>query len=117
MGVTIYGIKACDTMQKARAWLARTTASIMPSTSYKASGVEARPAGGLGEGGGLGGAAQPRRHDLPQAARRRQGRPHRGQGHRPDVGPALDDQATGALETGAGLIVGFKPEIYAARLG
>ena len=35
--------------------------------------------------------------------------------HRPDAGPALDDQAPGA-GCGRQLIVGFKPETYAARL-
>src|SRR5258705_12162385 len=47
-------------------------------------------------GGRLGNPAQPRRHDVSQIARRRQGRPERKEGAGLDAGAASHDQASGA---------------------
>ena len=44
---------------------------------------------------GLGTALQPRRHDVPEAARSRHARSHRSQGARSDGRQAVDDQAAG----------------------
>ena len=67
MRTTIYGIRNCDTMKKARAWLeAHDVAHDFHD--YKVAGIESRDARGLGEGRGLGSAAQSRRHHLPQVA-------------------------------------------------
>ena len=69
MTVTIYGIRNCDTMKKARAWLdARGVAYTFHD--YAASGISGR-SWRAGPGGRLGAALQPRRHDLPKAARGR----------------------------------------------
>ena len=93
--ITIYGIKNCDTMKKARAWLdARGVAYDFHD--YKIAGIDARAFRAWAAELGWEKAAQPRRHDLPQAARRRQGRPRREQGDRADAGPAVDDQAARA---------------------
>jgi hypothetical protein len=59
-------------------------------------GHRSRAAGEVGEEGRLGDAAQPRRHDLPQAARQGQAGRRREEGDRVDAGAAVDDQAAGA---------------------
>ena len=73
MPVTIYGIKNCDTMKKARAWLDKHGVAYA-FHDYKTAGIERGKLERLGEESRLGDAAQPRRHDLPQAARQGQGR-------------------------------------------
>ena len=114
MTVTIYGIKACDTMQKARAWLADRGIDYALH-DYKAQGVErdrlARWAGEVGW----------------EVLLNRAGTTFR---KLPDADKANLDAAKAiglmlaqpsmikrpVLETDGGLIVGFKPEVYAARL-
>ena len=67
MTITIYGITNCDTMKKARAWLDGHGVAY-DFHDYKAKGIDRGKARGLGEGGRLGDASQPRRHDFPEAA-------------------------------------------------
>ena len=74
LALTIYGIKACDTIQKARDWLAGHGVAY-DFHDYKVQGIDGRPSGGLVRGGRLGGAAQSRGHDLPRPARRQEARP------------------------------------------
>ena len=57
MPVTIYGIKNCDTMKKARAWLdGHGVASAFHD--YKASGIDKTRLEGWSEQGRLGGLAE-----------------------------------------------------------
>ena len=77
--VTIYGIKNCDTMKKARRWLDSHGVDY-GFHDYKSAGIERAQARRLGEEGRLGDAAQPRRHDLQEAARQGQGQRHREEG-------------------------------------
>ncbi len=95
MSVTIYGIKNCDTMKKARAWLDGHDVAYA-FHDYKASGIERKKLEDWVEKGRLGSAAQPRRHDLPRSAGKGQGRADRKEGDCADAGAALDDQAAGA---------------------
>lgn len=112
--ITIYGIRNCDTMKKARAWLdARGIAHAFHD--YRVQGVsEAMLRRWSGEAGWevLLNRAGATFRALPEGSR---------------VGldeanaialmlkaPAMIKRPV--LEAGAGLIVGFKPEIYAARL-
>ena len=63
--VTIYGIKNCDTMKKARAWLDGRGVAYGSTTTrcrYRARGST------LGAREAAGRRSQPRRHDVPQAA-------------------------------------------------
>ena len=71
--VTIYGIKNCDTMKKARAWLDKRGVAYA-FHDYKTAGIDRERLEALGGESGLGGSAQPSRHDIPQAARQGQGR-------------------------------------------
>ena len=115
MTTTIYGIKACDTMQKARAWLADHGVGYA-FHDYKAQGVERPRLEGWARA--VGGEVLLNRsgttfRKLPDA----------------DKADLTEAKAIGlmlaqpsmikrpVLETDAGLIVGFKPEVYAARLG
>jgi arsenate reductase len=115
MGVTIYGIKACDTMQKARAWLAAHGVAY-DFHDYKTQGID--------------------RARLEDWARQvgwevllnRPGTTFR---KLPDADKAdlTEAKAVGlmlaqpsmikrpVLATTDGLVVGFKPEIYAGRFG
>jgi arsenate reductase len=113
--VTIYGIKACDTMKKARAWLeARGVAYVFHD--YKAAGIEparlAEWSARLGWDRLLNRSGTTFR-GLPEAARR-----------------DLDEARAVALmlaqpsmikrpvlDIGGKLVVGFKPELYAAAFG
>jgi arsenate reductase len=111
--VTLYGIKNCDTMKKARAWLdARGVAYAFHD--YKASGLAPEVLRGWAESVGwetLLNRAGTTFRKLPEADR---------------VG--LDEKKALALmlaqpsmikrpvlDGGATLVVGFKPETYAAR--
>ena len=73
MRITIYGIRNCDTMKKARAWL---EAHDVPHEfhDYKVAGIDRATLSKMDRGGGLGGAAESRRHHVPQAAGIREGR-------------------------------------------
>jgi Spx/MgsR family transcriptional regulator len=112
---TIYGIKACDTMQKARAWLA-DHAVAYEFHDYKTAGVDrARLEGWVRQVGWevLLNRAGTTFRKLPDA----------------DKADLTEAKAIGlmlaqpsmikrpVLETDGGLIVGFKPDVYAARLG
>jgi arsenate reductase len=112
---TIYGIKSCDTMQKARAWLAGQGIAY-DFHDYKAAGVDrARLEGWVRQVGWemLLNRSGTTFRKLPQA----------------DKVDLTQANAIGlmlaqpsmikrpVLETDGGLIVGFKPDIYAARLG
>lgn len=112
-GITIYGIKACDTMQKARAWLDDNCVAYA-FHDYKTSGVTAEKlkawAGEVGWETLLNRNGTTFRK-LPEADKNH-----------------LDEARAIALmlaqpsmikrpvmETPAGLVVGFRPEAYAAR--
>jgi arsenate reductase len=113
--MTIYGIKACDTMQKARAWLADHGVDYA-FHDYKTQGVDRARLEGWAKAVGW------------EALLNRSGTTFRKlpDADKSDLNPA---KAIGlmlaqpsmikrpVLETDGGLIVGFKPEIYAARLG
>ena len=115
MTTTIYGIKACDTMQKARAWLADHGVGYA-FHDYTAQGVERPRLEGWARAVGW------------EVLLNRSGTTFR---KLPDADKAdlTEAKAIGlmlaqpsmikrpVLETDAGLIVGFKPEVYAARLG
>ena len=114
-GVTIYGIKACDTMQKARAWLDGHGVAYA-FHDYKAVGVTAEKlkawAGQVGW----------------ETLLNRNGTTFR---KLPDADKAGIDEAKAialmvaqpsmikrpVLESDGGLLVGFKSEAYAARFG
>ena len=115
MTTTIYGIKACDTMQKARAWLEGHGVAYA-FHDYKAAGVTAEKlkawAGEVGW----------------ETLLNRKGTTFR---KLPDADKAdlTEAKAIGlmvaqpsmikrpVLETDSGLMVGFKPDAYAARFG
>ena len=114
MSVTIHGIKACDTMKKARDWLdAHGVAYAFHD--YKVSGIDratlARWAGEVGWEALLNRSGTTFRK-LPDADRADL-----------SLDKALDlmvEQPSmikrPVLQTDGGLIVGFKPDVYAARL-
>ena len=115
MSVTIYGIKACDTMQKARAWLEGHGVAYV-FHDYKAQGVTAdKLKAWAGEVGW-------------ETLLNRNGTTFR---KLPDADKTSVTEAKAialmlaqpsmikrpVLETDGGLLVGFKPETYAARFG
>ena len=67
MPITIYGIKNCDTMKKARAFLDKHKVDYA-FHDYKSAGIE-RGKLEMDEESRLGGAAQQGRHHLQEAAR------------------------------------------------
>jgi arsenate reductase (glutaredoxin) len=111
---TIYGIKACDTMQKARAWLTGHGIAY-DFHDYKIQGVDRARLEGWARQVGW------------EVLLNRSGTTFR---KLPDADRAdlSEAKAIGlmlaqpsmikrpVLETGGGLIVGFKPDVYAARL-
>jgi arsenate reductase len=113
--VTIYGIKSCDTMKKARAWL-ETAGVDYAFHDYKTQGVEAAKLASWAEEVGW------------ETLLNRAGTTFR---TLPDTDKAgLDRKKALALmaaqpsmikrpvlETGGALLVGFKPETYKAALG
>ena len=112
--VTIYGIKNCDTMKKARAWLDGHGVAY-GFHDYKAAGIERRLLESWAKDvAGRRCSTAPARPSASCPRPRRRGLDP--QGHRPDARPALDDQAP-VLEAGGKMIVGFKPEIYAGIFG
>jgi arsenate reductase len=112
---TIYGIKACDTMQKARAWLAEHGVAY-DFHDYKTQGVErARLEGWARQVGWelLLNRAGTTFRKLPDADKV-------GLTEAKAIGLMLAQPSMikrPVLETKGGLLVGFKPEVYAARLG
>jgi arsenate reductase len=98
-------------MKKARDWLDGHGVAYA-FHDYKTRDRSPAP-GGLEQGIGLGdllNKAGTTFRKLPDADK--QDRP--GQGHRPDAGQAVDDQAAGSCPTSMGdqLLVGFKPDVY-----
>jgi arsenate reductase (glutaredoxin) len=114
MAATLYGIKNCDTMKKARAWLdARGVRYAFHD--YKSAGIDARTLERWSREVGW------------EALLNRAGTTYRKLGEADKAG--LDERKALALmaanpsiikrpvlESGAGLVVGFKPEIYAQHL-
>ena len=112
---TLYGIKACDTMQKARAWLdAHGVAYAFHD--YKSQGVSAEKLRAWAREVGW------------ETVLNRKGTTFR---KLPETDRTELDEAKAidlmlaqpsmikrpVLESDAGLLVGFKPEVYAARFG
>ena len=115
-GVTIYGIKACDTMKKARDWLdARGVAYAFHD--YKARGIDRPTLEGWSRVVGwetLLNRAGTTFRKLPDADR--QGLTEARAIALMLAQPSMIKRPV--LETGSGApLVGFKPETYAARLG
>lgn len=115
MGVTIYGIRNCDTMKKARDWLARTGVAH-DFHDYKSAGIDAATleqwAGQVGWQVLLNRAGTTFRK-LPEADRQDI-----------DAGKAIAlMQAQPSmikrpvLDIDGRLVVGFRPEIYQAAFG
>ncbi len=110
--VTIYGIKACDTMKKARAWL-RAHDVVYAFHDYKIAGIDkARLAGWVRKAGWelLLNRAGTTFRKLPEADKTGL-----------DEGKAIALMLAQpsmikrpVLEAGAKLVVGFKPDSYAA---
>ncbi|HEX2818512.1 MAG TPA: ArsC family reductase [Phenylobacterium sp.] len=112
---TIYGIKACDTMQKARAWLADHGVAY-GFHDYNTLGIDRARLEGWARQVGW------------EVLLNRSGTTFR---KLPDADRADLTEAKAialmltqpsmikrpVLEAGSGLLVGFKPEIYAARFG
>lgn len=115
MNITLYGIKACDTMKKARAWLdARGVAYRFHD--YKVAGIEAAVVAGWVERLGwevvLNRAGTTFR-GVPEAERA--GLDAAGAVRLMVAQPSMIKRPV--LEIGGELVVGFKPEVYAARFG
>lgn len=113
--VTIYGIKSCDTMKKARAWLdARGVAYLFHD--YKALGIERSLLEGWAQIVGwktLLNRAGTTFRKLPEADRT-------DLDEAKAIGLMLAQPSMikrPVLDDGGRLIVGFKPEIYAAHFG
>jgi arsenate reductase (glutaredoxin) len=113
--VTIYGIKACDTMKKARTWLDAHGVAY-GFHDYKTAGIDAptlrRWAGSVGWETLLNRAGttfrklpDADRQDLDEAKAMRLML----------ASPSMIKRPV--LETGSALIVGFKPDVYAAAFG
>lgn len=115
MATTIYGIKACDTMKKARSWL-DAHAVAYAFHDYKAAGIDRKTLEGWAKKVGW------------EKLLNRSGTTFR---KLPDVDKDGIDEAKAialmlaqpsmikrpVLETGRDLLVGFRPEEYAAKLG
>jgi len=71
--ITIYGIKNCDTMKKARAWLDGHGVAY-DFHDYKSEGIAKDKLKAWSDEVGWEDPAQSRRHDVQEVARRRQGR-------------------------------------------
>jgi arsenate reductase len=110
LGVTIYGIKNCDTMKKARSWLERHGVQY-EFHDYKANGIEAakltRWASEVGWETLLNRAGTTFRK-LPEAQKS-------GLTGRKAIALMLEQPSMikrPVLETGARIVVGFKPDLY-----
>jgi len=93
--ITIYGIKNCDTMKKARAWLDGHGVAY-GFHDYKTAGIEKGKLKQWSDKLGWETLLNRAGTTFSQITRGRQGRPERAQGARLDAGAALDDQAAGA---------------------
>ena len=113
MPITIYGIKNCDTMKKARAWLDKHGVAY-DFHDYKTAGIERERLERWAKKAGWETLLNRAGTDLPQAARQ-------GQGRRSTEKKAIALMLAQpsmikrpVLDLGGGkLLVGFKPEIYA----
>ncbi|WP_106796078.1 ArsC family reductase [Rhizobium sp. H4] len=115
MTVTIYGIKNCDTMKKARSWLeAHDVACAFHD--YKASGIDRAHLDAWIDEAGLDtvlNRAGTTFRKLPEAERQNLTREKA-------IALMLDQPSMikrPVLETKGKLLVGFKPEIYAGAFG
>jgi arsenate reductase len=115
MSLTIYGIKNCDTMKKARAWL-DTAGKAYAFHDYKAVGIDrARLEGWAGKVGWetLLNRAGTTFRNLPDAAKQ-------GLTERKALALMLEQPSMirrPVLEAPGGkLLVGFKPELYESKL-
>lgn len=113
--ITIYGIKNCDTMKKARAWLDQRAVAY-DFHDYKAAGIDKasleRWAGQVGWETLLNRAGTTFRK-LPDAARE-------GVTQKKAIALMVEQPSMikrPVLDVGGNLIVGFKPDIYAKALG
>ena len=110
--ITIYGIKNCDTMKKARAWLDANKVAYA-FHDYKASGIDKAKLAGWAKDVGwetLLNRAGTTFKKLPDADRENVT-------EKKALALMLAQPSMikrPVLETGKGLVVGFKPEIYAA---
>src|ERR1700742_35118 len=95
MSITIYGIKNCDTMKKARAWLDSHGIAYV-FHDYKTEGIEKAQLERWAKAVGWENAAEQGRNNVQEAARQGQGRHHREESDRADAGATVDDQAPGA---------------------
>ncbi|MFT0860834.1 ArsC family reductase [Ancylobacter sp. G4_0304] len=115
MAVTIYGIKNCDTMKKARSWL-EAHGVAYAFHDYKASGIDAAHlkawAGKVGWEVLLNRAGTTFRK-LPEADR--QGIDEAKALALMEAQPSMIKRPV--LETKGELIVGFKPEVYETAFG
>jgi arsenate reductase len=113
--VTIYGIKNCDTMKKARAWLDQRGIAYA-FHDYKAAGIDRATLEGWARKAGwevLLNRAGTTFRKLPDAARE-------GLAEARAIGLMLDQPSMikrPVLDIGGNLLVGFKPEQYEAAFG
>lgn len=113
--VTIYGIKNCDTMKKARAWLDQRGVAYA-FHDYKAAGIDRATLEGWARKAGwevLLNRAGTTFRKLPDAARE-------GLTEAKAIGLMLDQPSMikrPVLDIGGTLLVGFKPEQYEAAFG
>ncbi|PCK80685.1 ArsC family reductase [Rhizobium sophoriradicis] len=115
MTVTIYGIKNCDTMKKARSWLEAHDVAYA-FHDYKASGIDRAHLDAWIDEAGLDtvlNRAGTTFRKLPEAVRQNLTREKA-------IALMLDQPSMikrPVLETKGKLLVGFKPEIYAGAFG
>lgn len=113
--VTIYGIKNCETMKKARGWL-ETHGVAYRFHDYKTEGVDAKRLAGWAKQAGwetLLNRAGTTFRKLPDADR--EGLTEKKAMALMLAQPSMIKRPV--LEAGGRLLVGFKPEIYAEALG
>ncbi|MFG1181428.1 ArsC family reductase [Xanthobacter versatilis] len=115
MATTIYGIKACETMKKARGWL-ESHGVDHAFHDYKTAGIERKTLEGWVKKVGwekLLNRAGTTFRKLPDADKE-------GIDEAKAIGLMLEKPSMikrPVLETGRDLLVGFKPEEYAAKFG
>ena len=114
MTITIYGIKNCDTMKKARAWLDGHGVAY-DFHDYKTAGIAKDKLKQWSDDARLGDAAQPRRHHiqkLPDGDK--EGLNERKALALMPEQPSMIKRPV--LDLGGKLLVGFKPDIYAREV-
>ena len=113
MPITIYGIKNCDTMKKARAWLDEHGVAYA-FHDYKAAGIERGKLEGWVKKVGWETLLNKAGTTFRKLPDKDKDGLDRGEGDQADAGAALDDQAAGAGLVAGKSLVGFKPEQYEA---